>query len=162
VNDRADFCTRVAGRHLRPLWEVLDDLVPPRPRPLARAALRVCSPSVFIRSSPRRCALIIRVTTAYTRSVSCTSSAGVPLLRLAALLGNFAPSISNICRPISPCRSQMSGTCVKIVRTGRQGRQALEPLPSGPLPASGLDRRSKRRRATFRFPQSGGAGIAAW
>jgi len=39
VNERADFYARIAGRHLRPLWEVLDDLVPPRPRPLARAAL---------------------------------------------------------------------------------------------------------------------------
>jgi len=38
VNDRADFYTRIAGQHLRPLWEVLDDLVPPQPRPLARAA----------------------------------------------------------------------------------------------------------------------------
>jgi gentisate 1,2-dioxygenase len=38
VNDRADFYTRIAGRHLRPLWEVLDDLVPPQPRPWARAA----------------------------------------------------------------------------------------------------------------------------
>jgi gentisate 1,2-dioxygenase len=36
VNDRADFYTRIAGRHLRPLWEVLDDLVPPQPRPSAR------------------------------------------------------------------------------------------------------------------------------
>jgi len=39
VNDRADFYTRIAGRHLRPLWEVLDDLVPPQPRPSARPAL---------------------------------------------------------------------------------------------------------------------------
>ena len=39
MNDRADFYTRIAGRHLRPLWEVLDDLVPPHPRPPARAAL---------------------------------------------------------------------------------------------------------------------------
>jgi gentisate 1,2-dioxygenase len=39
VNDRADFYARIAGRHLRPLWEVLDDLVPPQPRPAARAAL---------------------------------------------------------------------------------------------------------------------------
>jgi gentisate 1,2-dioxygenase len=37
VNDRADFYTRIAGRHLRPLWEVLDELVPPAPRPRARA-----------------------------------------------------------------------------------------------------------------------------
>jgi gentisate 1,2-dioxygenase len=39
VNDRADFYTRIAGRHLRPLWEVLDDLVPAQPRPSARPAL---------------------------------------------------------------------------------------------------------------------------
>ena len=39
MNDRADFYTRIAGRHLRPLWEVLDDLVPPQPRPSARPAL---------------------------------------------------------------------------------------------------------------------------
>jgi len=39
VNDRADFYTRIAGRHLRPLWEVLDDLVPPQPRPSALPAL---------------------------------------------------------------------------------------------------------------------------
>ena len=39
MNDRADFYTRIAGRHLRPLWEVLDDLVPAQPRPSARPAL---------------------------------------------------------------------------------------------------------------------------
>ena len=37
MNDRADFCSRIAGRNLRLLWEVLDDLFPPRPCPLARA-----------------------------------------------------------------------------------------------------------------------------
>ena len=39
MNDRADFNIRIAGRHLRPLWEVLDELVPPAPRPAAQAAL---------------------------------------------------------------------------------------------------------------------------
>ena len=39
MNDRADFYDRIAGRHLRPLWEVLDDLVPPQPCPLTRAGL---------------------------------------------------------------------------------------------------------------------------
>lgn len=29
MNDRADFYTCIAGRHLRPLWQALDDLVPP-------------------------------------------------------------------------------------------------------------------------------------
>jgi gentisate 1,2-dioxygenase len=38
-SDRADFTTRIAARNLRPLWEVLDDLVPPAPRPAARATL---------------------------------------------------------------------------------------------------------------------------
>jgi gentisate 1,2-dioxygenase len=41
VNDRADFYTCIAGRHLRPLWEVLDDLVPPQPRPFASAASKL-------------------------------------------------------------------------------------------------------------------------
>lgn len=48
------------------------------------------------------------------RSASCRSSACVPLLRLSALLGSFTPSIANICRPISPSRSQASRTWVKI------------------------------------------------
>jgi hypothetical protein len=48
------------------------------------------------------------------------------------------------------------------IRTGQQGRQALEPLPSGPAPASVLDRRSIPRRAPCRYPQSEDAGIAAW
>ena len=52
-------------------------------------------------------------------------------------------------------------TCIKIVRTGQQSRQALEPLRSGHAPASALDRRSIRRRAPCRCPQSAGAGIAA-
>ena len=39
MNDRADFYARITGRHLRPLWEVLEDLVPPAPKPAARAAL---------------------------------------------------------------------------------------------------------------------------
>jgi gentisate 1,2-dioxygenase len=39
MNDRSDFYDRIAGRNLRPLWEVLDELVPPAPRPKARAAL---------------------------------------------------------------------------------------------------------------------------
>ncbi|CAG0984783.1 gentisate 1,2-dioxygenase [Burkholderiales bacterium] len=39
MNDRAAFATRIAGRHLRPLWDVLDDLVPPSPRPAATAAI---------------------------------------------------------------------------------------------------------------------------
>jgi gentisate 1,2-dioxygenase len=38
-NNRADFYARIAARNLRPLWEVLDDLVPPAPRPRAHAAL---------------------------------------------------------------------------------------------------------------------------
>lgn len=33
MNDRASYRTRIAARHLRPLWDVLDDLVPPQPRP---------------------------------------------------------------------------------------------------------------------------------
>ena len=36
---------------------------------------------------------------------------------LSALLGSFTPSMANICRPISPCRSQISSTCVKIAET---------------------------------------------
>ena len=39
MNDRATFATRIAGRNLRPLWDVLDDLVPPAPRPATRASL---------------------------------------------------------------------------------------------------------------------------
>ncbi len=39
MNDRADFYARIADRHLRPLWEVLDELVPPAPRPQSVAAL---------------------------------------------------------------------------------------------------------------------------
>src|SRR5262249_50991564 len=35
---RADYYARIARRNLRPLWEVLDDLVPPEPRPAARPA----------------------------------------------------------------------------------------------------------------------------
>jgi len=39
MNDRADFYTRIAASNLRPLWEVLDDLVPDEPKPKAQAAL---------------------------------------------------------------------------------------------------------------------------
>lgn len=39
MNGRPDFYARIAPRNLRPLWEVLDDLVPPVPRPQARATL---------------------------------------------------------------------------------------------------------------------------
>ncbi|HET9340576.1 MAG TPA: gentisate 1,2-dioxygenase [Casimicrobiaceae bacterium] len=39
MNDRAAFAARIADRNLRPLWDVLDDLVPPSPQPAARAAL---------------------------------------------------------------------------------------------------------------------------
>lgn len=39
MNDRADFYTRIAERNLRPLWEVLDDLVPDEPKPKAQATL---------------------------------------------------------------------------------------------------------------------------
>src|ERR1700690_37816 len=48
------------------------------------------------------------------------------------------------------------------IRTGQQGRQALEPLPSGPALASGLDRRSIPQQAPCRCPLSAGAGTAAW
>jgi hypothetical protein len=37
-----------------------------------------------------------------------TKSARVPLLALEALLGSFTPSMANISRPISPCRSQIA------------------------------------------------------
>ena len=36
---RADFYARIAPHNLRPLWEVLDDLVPPLPQPQARTTL---------------------------------------------------------------------------------------------------------------------------
>ncbi|HEX8013363.1 MAG TPA: hypothetical protein VF814_20955 [Casimicrobiaceae bacterium] len=39
MNNRADFYARIARRNLRPLWEVLDDLVPAPPQPQARATL---------------------------------------------------------------------------------------------------------------------------
>jgi gentisate 1,2-dioxygenase len=39
MNDRAAFADRIAGAHLKPLWDVLDDLVPPAPRPAARPAI---------------------------------------------------------------------------------------------------------------------------
>ena len=39
MNDLAAFAARIAGRNLRPLWDVLDDLVPPFPQPATRAAL---------------------------------------------------------------------------------------------------------------------------
>jgi gentisate 1,2-dioxygenase len=39
MNDRAAFAARIADRNLRPLWDVLDDLVLPSPQPAARAAL---------------------------------------------------------------------------------------------------------------------------
>lgn len=39
MNARAEFYARIGGHHLRPLWEVLDDLVPQQPRSRARAAL---------------------------------------------------------------------------------------------------------------------------
>jgi gentisate 1,2-dioxygenase len=38
-SDRADFYHRIADCHLRPLWEVLDELVPLEPRPRAQATL---------------------------------------------------------------------------------------------------------------------------
>ncbi|MEW5888256.1 MAG: gentisate 1,2-dioxygenase [Pseudomonadota bacterium] len=36
---RAEFYERIAGRHLKPLWEVLDNLVPEHPRSAAQPAL---------------------------------------------------------------------------------------------------------------------------
>lgn len=39
MNDRAAFYARIAASNLRPLWEVLDDLVPAEPKPKAQAAL---------------------------------------------------------------------------------------------------------------------------
>lgn len=39
MNDRIAYNARIAARNLRPLWEVLHDLVPPAPKPRARPAL---------------------------------------------------------------------------------------------------------------------------
>ncbi len=39
MNRRAEYYGRIAERDLRPLWEVLDELVPDAPRPAARPAL---------------------------------------------------------------------------------------------------------------------------
>ncbi len=39
MNDRADFYTRISECKLRPLWEVLDDLIPDEPKPKTQAML---------------------------------------------------------------------------------------------------------------------------
>lgn len=39
MNDRASYNARIAADHLRPLWEVLDELVPREPRPSAASSL---------------------------------------------------------------------------------------------------------------------------
>jgi hypothetical protein len=52
------------------------------------------------------------------RSSGCAAcratSARVPLRRLDALPGSFTPSMANISRPISPCRSQTASTAAKM------------------------------------------------